>query len=308
MKKKTEHQPIFAVDVFGSTVQTGSTSLFSSENSSSFHKIGEHALTLKALFERHGLSIDSSPTLAELFTQTLNGSKTIDGAAFGRITFNDVFGAAQMDRVSSAALLLEDEGNAYPYLLALLKGSINLLHREQSKAKDTLWELELLKIFRNIGIKASLEEPDIVVEFKGAKIGIACKKFYSEANVSKVLSIAISQIERAFDFGIVAVNLDDLLPEDQLVCAATIESASAMLEKRLLTFMKKHERHLRRYLEPGRAMTALVSCGALVDVQTEKPRFQNARQTVAWHIPGQTTENRKQVQNFVAAFEAYYEK
>jgi hypothetical protein len=283
-------------------------SLFSSEDSSSVHKIGEQALALKALFERHGLSMDGSRTLTELFTQTLNGSKIIGGAASGGISFNDVFGAAQMDRVSSAALLLEDESNAYPYLVALLKGSINLLHREQSKAKDTFWELELLSIFRNIGIKASLEEPDIVVEFEGTEIGIACKKFYSEANVSKVLSRAISQIEKAFDFGIVAVNLDDLLPEDKLVCAATMECASAMLEQRLLTFMKKHERHLRRYLVPGRAMTALVSCGALVDIPTEKPRFQNVRQTVAWHIPGQTTDKSKQVQNFVAAFEAYYEK
>lgn len=307
MKRTSEHQPIFAVDESGSIVRTGSTSLFSSADSSSHHKILERALALDALFEKHGLSLTKSPTLMRLFQQTQTTAKPIDGASGAGITYEDLFGAAQMERIASAALILEEDQRPYPHLVALLNGSLNLLRREQSKAKDTLWELELLRMLRNIGIDSSLGEPDIIVEFDGARIGIACKKFYSEANVAKVLSQAISQIERAYDFGIVAVNLDDLLPEDHLVDAPTFEGVSAILEGRLMNFMQKHERHLRRYLEPGRAMTALVSCAALADVRAEKPRFQNARQSVAWHIPGQSSAKSQQMANFIGAFRAHYE-
>ena len=44
-----------------------------------------------------------------------------------------------------------------------MNGSLDLLNREQSKAKDTLWELELWQTLVRMGMHATLEEPDIVV-------------------------------------------------------------------------------------------------------------------------------------------------
>lgn len=307
MKRTSEHQPIFTVDKSGSLTQTGSTSLFSVEGSAPHKETRDRAVALKSLFEANGLSIGKSPTLAKLFNHTMQRSEARDSGMLDGISYEHIFSAAQMERIALAVEALSTDLDPRPHLVALLTGSINLLDRERSKAKDTLWELELLRMLRDIGINAHLGEPDLILEFEGAKIGVACKKLYSEANVWKVLSRAIAQIERRFDFGIVAVNLDDLLPENSLLEAPTIKSMTGVLEARLNKFMQEHERHLRRYLEPGRAITALVSCAALADVPSAQPRFLNARQSVAWHIPGLASAKGQQMANFIEAFRSHYE-
>lgn len=307
MKRTSDHQPIFTVNKSGSLDQTGSTSLFSIEDSAPHNKTRDRALALKSLLEANGLSIGKSPTLAKLFNHTMQRSKARNSGTLESIPDEHVQSAAQMERIASAVEVLPTDLDPRPYLVALLDGSINLLDRERSKAKDTLWEIELLRMLRNVGINVQLGEPDLIVEFEGAKIGIACKKLYSEANVAKVLSEAISQVEREFEFGIIAVNLDDLLPKTWLPPNATTKSMLSILEGRLFTFMKEHERHLKRYLEPGRAMTALMSCGALADLPSAQPRFLNARQSVAWHIPGLPSAKDQQMANFIDAFRSHYE-
>ncbi|MDP2806014.1 MAG: hypothetical protein Q8O24_08760, partial [Gallionellaceae bacterium] len=175
---------------------------------------------------------------------------------------------------------------AKEYLSALLIGSLDLLSREQSKAKDTLWELELWQALTRMGMHATLEEPDIVVTFDDARIGIACKKFYSENNVSKVLSQAVSQFEGDFAFGIVAINLDDLTPANTILKATSIDQMLELISQVNFSFIKRHERHLRKYLESGRAIAAFVSTSVISDVVTGKPRFNNSRQSTLWNIPG----------------------
>lgn len=47
----------------------------------------------------------------------------------------------------------------------------------------------------------SLEEPDLLIAGSTDEIGVACKKLYSDANFSKVLSVAVSQIRRSMKPG-----------------------------------------------------------------------------------------------------------
>ena len=56
------------------------------------------------------------------------------------------------------------------------------------------------------------------------------KKFYSARHVQNVLSQAVVQIEESFDFGIVAVNLDDLIPANNLLAAPTQERAEEIVK------------------------------------------------------------------------------
>lgn len=179
-----------------------------------------------------------------------------------------------------------------------------MLSRERSKAKDTLWELELWEMLNRFGMHAILEEPDIVVSFDGARVGIACKKFYSENNVSKVLSEAVSQFESDFDFGIVAVNLDDLTPASTILKAASLDQMSELISQHNYLFIQRHERHLRKYLVPGRAIAALVSTSVIADVPTTKTRFFNSRQSTIWNIPGLSKQKEQQMKNFFLAVNA----
>lgn len=215
-----------------------------------------------------------------------------------------MFNASQLDRVATAALPLGVSVRSKEFLSALLRGSLDLLGRERSKAKDTLWELELWQQLVRMGMHANLEEPDIVVSFDGARIGIACKKFYSEKNVSKVLSQAVAQFETEFDFGIIAINLDDLTPANTILKARSLEQMLEMINQVNYSFIKKHDRHLRKYLEPGRAISALVSTAVIADVPTANPRFLNSRQSAVWSIPGLPVDKEKQMHNFFNAVNA----
>lgn len=53
-------------------------------------------------------------------------------------------------------------------------------------------------------------------------------------------------------------------------------------------FLKKHQRHLQKYLTSGRLLAALVSTSVIADIKTERTRLYNARKVQFWNIPGLT--------------------
>ena len=304
MKKRAEHSPIFTATPSGVLVQTGSQSHFTAEASSSYLAIKQRGIELEELFRKNGLQIPPSSYLAKLIDDTATLSDAWICNDQSRATAFHLFSASQLDRVATAALPLGVSSQAKGLLGDLLSGSLDLLNRERSKAKDTLWELELWQILSCMGMQAALAEPDITVLFEGKNIGIACKKFYSENNVAKVLSQAVSQFESDFDFGIVAINLDDLTPANTILKANSTAKMSQMINQVNYSFMGSHERHLRRYLEPGRAICALISTAVIADVQNTKTRFFNSRQSIVWNIPGLPPEKGAQMSRFFNAVNA----
>jgi hypothetical protein len=306
MERTAEHQPIFGPTDTGILVQAGTTSSFSAQDSTSYLTIKNRALDVQTLFERNGFSIQKSPTIHKLVVDASELSDAWLCNQLDQVSLGHLLSAAQIDRIATAILPLGFSSSAKNILSDMLTGSSDLLDRQQSKAKDTLWELELLHTLRTNSINADIGEPDLIITLNGPSIGVACKKLYSESNVSKVLSQAVAQIEKGFDFGIVALNIDDLLPPNALLKAPTLEKMSATLTGRIDDFLSTHERHLRRYLEPGRAMSALISCAAIADVTSHKNRFLNARQSTIWHIPGLPPEKERQMDNFYAALNSSY--
>lgn len=306
MKRTSEHSPIFEIDSAGQFAKIGTTSAFTSVASSPYSGIKSRALSLADLFSLHGLDTRKSASLQQLIDMTISMSDSWDRGAKEEVTFVHLLAAAQIERVATAALSTTHSAAQDSTLRGLLTGSLDLLGREQSKAKDTLWELELLRILIDHKIEATLCEPDLSVRFSGVPVGFACKKIYSEANVSKVLSNAVSQIEREGEFGIIALNLDDLLPANAILKAPTLAVMSSKLEDRNNAFLRTHERHLRKYLTPGRAISVLVSCAAIADVENADNRFLNARQTTVWQIPGIPDAKAEQMNQFLAAMNSQY--
>ncbi|MBI5675361.1 MAG: hypothetical protein HZC48_05990 [Nitrospirae bacterium] len=304
MKKRATHAPIFIETQSGVLVQSGNSSDFTAQDSSSYLAVKQRGIELQELYQKNDLLISPTSYLSKLIGDTSSLSDSWLCNDHSCDTALQLFSLSQLDRVAKAALPLGVSVQSKKYLGALLTGSLDLLSREQSKAKDTLWELELWQVLVGMGIHASLEEPDIVVSFDGARIGIACKKFYSENNVSKVLSQAVSQFEGDFDFGIIAINLDDLTPANTILKARSMSQMFEVISQLNDSFIIKHERHLRKYLEMGRAISALVSTAVIADVPTTKPRFFNSRQSTIWNIPGLAIDKEKQMRNFFNAVNA----
>lgn len=297
MKRSAANRPILELSADGSLKPVGHTSEFSAERTNTFEVVGGSAVRLRGLYEEHGLALRKSPTLLALIEDT----EALAAALPDERTFNQLFSALQFQRIAEAILPLAGKSQAREKLEETLDGGINLFCRKRSKAKDTLWELELHRVLSDCGIETTFAEPDLMLALAGSSTGVACKKLYSEANVEKVLSQAIGQIERNCSSGIVALDIEDLLPENAILQVPNSTGMAVRLNAHNDGFMQRHERYLRKYLEPGRAISVVVSCGAMVDILDRSPRFYTARQTTMWNIPNHNPSQSSQVEAIVKA-------
>lgn len=247
-------------------------------------------LEMLNVFKSKGIDPSRSASLTTLIEQTSKLSDAILTAQDYQASYMQLFSALQLRRLVDAVNAIADETAAPKLLAELLNGTLDLLVRTRSKAKDTLWEIELLLALRENGITATIGEPDLILAASSDQVGVACKKIYSIAHFSKTLSGAVKQIQKSLKLGIVAVNIDDLIPANSILTAPTEDIAAKVIHAKISEFFTSQERYLRKYVEPGRAIAVFVSCAALADLKKHKPRFCNFRQTVAWHVPSISKE------------------
>ncbi len=218
-----------------------------------------------------------------------------------RLTFEMLLSGLHVLRIAEGLSSLQAEKDRTRYLRDLLSGTLDFLKREQSSAKNVFWELEVLTRLRKRTTGVGLvEPPDIVVDHGDLQIGIACKKLYSERHVQNVLSEAVHQVERGCEFGIVAVNIDDLVPGSALLCETDFDSLNERLHQINAEFLRRHDRHFRKYLSKGRLISVIVSTAVVADICREAPRFNNSYQWLVWTMPGLPEAQQ-------AALERFYE-
>lgn len=299
MAKQKRVEQIWQGRESGFVVPGGMVSDFSQSSSETYLRIKEKALSIELLYVDSNVRLVATSDLARLITDSklLSDSWLMGQAENHPMTL--LFRSGLLDRIAEAVLPLRDIPDRARFLEALTSGSLDLLDRKRSKAKDTLWELELWAILKRRSFAATLQEPpDVVVAFGESRIGIACKKIYSERHVQNVLSQAVAQIESAFDFGVVALNIDDLVPPNQILRTPTQETMGQFINNLNMRFLAKHERHFRKYLASGRVISAMVSTSVLADVSQARTRFNHARQSTIWTIPGLSKEKDRQLRNF----------
>ncbi|GAB4508194.1 MAG: hypothetical protein Tsb0026_06430 [Sulfuricaulis sp.] len=209
-----------------------------------------------------------------------------------------LFKSLHVERISNAIEILNGEDLRKKYLKDLLRGTLNFFERGPSHAKSILWELEVCTKIRKAIPNTQLAEPDVVVTLQEQKIAIPCKKIFSEKGVPKVLSNAVSQFENLFDFGIVAINIDDLIPADVLLKARTFEELGDKLHRANMIFLANHERHFNKYLSKSRIIAAIVSTALVADIKDESPKFNNAHQWAIWTTPELLPAHAKAIEAF----------
>jgi hypothetical protein len=283
----------------GLVVPQGIVSDLSKSSSQTYLQIKEKAFAVEQLYAASYVPLATASDLGRLIADAkeLSDSWLMGQAEKHPMTL--LFRVGLFDRIADAVLPLLDVLDRRGYLISLASGSLDLLERKRSNAKDVLWELELWAILKRASFDATPQEPpDIVVHFGETKIGIACKKLYSEKHVQNVLSQAVAQIEASFDFGIIAVNIDDLVPPNKILKTPTHETLSQYIRELNARFLAFHERHFRKYLASGRVISVLVSTSVLADVFRNRPRFNHARQSTVWTIPGLPLQKARELRKF----------
>lgn len=260
--------------------------------------IRSHIAIIEDLYSRSKIKVHSGHQLSSLLS---DAKDVVSEWAKGNISDTDMnkfFSTLHIERIYSGIKLLESEQNKDKYLKDLLNGSLNFFDRKISHAKSILWELEAFTKISKVIPGTILDEPDVVVNINQLSIALPCKKIFSESGVPKVLSNAVSQIEKRHEFGIVAMNIDDLIPEGVLLKAKNFQEAGDKLHARNMEFLGRHERHFLKYLSSSRIVAVLASTSLVTDILEEKPKFNNFSQWAIWTIPGLKTEHAMAINEF----------
>lgn len=263
-----------------------------------FLEIKEKANTLEQLYCENNVSLPSTCDLSRLIADAKLISDSLLQSPTGRIPIRLVYSAAHFNRIADVLIPLRGTPDCARFLPKFRSGTLDLFKRERSFAKNVLWELEMSLLLRTRAFDVSFAEPDIVTNLEGVKIAIACKKLYSDKHIQNVLSEAVQQIESSFDLGIVALNLDDLVPANSTLEAQTLYLAERKLIEMNNSFLARHDRHFRKYLASGRLLSVFVSTGVVVEIAGPDCRVHNVRRSSIWTIQGLPIEKEEQLRKF----------
>lgn len=244
------------------------------------------ATALRAQFAEAGVTINPASSLARLIDDSIRFAQNpLAEVSDQRSLVRAMLRGQYIDRIARAADVLRGYSDAKPHLWTLKKGALDLGERTPSRAKDKLWELELLCILKERGMHAEIREPDLVVELSSASISLACKRIYSPTNAESQLSSGVKQIGKSAAPGLLAVCIDDLLPPYCIVDAQDPANAAAFLDNHNVDFLSRHQGKLARYIASKRIAGVLVSSSAPIRHPPFLGEIASSTQMTIWTTP-----------------------
>jgi hypothetical protein len=253
---------------------------------------------IENLFSSSNIKIHTTHQLSSLLNDARDIAVEWAKENISETDINKLFSVLHVERIYSSIQYLDSVPNKEKYLKDLLNGTLNFLEKDSSHAKSIQWELEVFTKIKKVIPTTYLEEPDVLVNFDQLSIALPCKKIFSENGVPKVLSNAVSQIEREHEFGIVAMNIDDLIPEGVLLNQRTFKEAGDILHSKNMSFLKRQERHFLKYLSNSRIIAVLVSTSMITAIEDESPKLNNFSQWAIWTTPTLKPAHKKAIDMF----------
>lgn len=256
-------------------------------------------LVREVLIERN-IRVRSGSSLSQFLSQAeILDQQWHDGTATSIEVLRD---AAHVNRLALAVLALRDDPAIKEPLHRMASNVMMPDTRQQSRGKDALWEIVLLAHLRDIGVEARFEDPpDIVVMLDGVDYPIACKKVWTERGVKEHIRKASKQLRRFGNGGVIALNLDDLVPPGKLLRHDDRESAGSFLDQFNLGFIERHRSVLQQAVMDGHCDGVWVSVCTATDLVAEKTRFNLYTQTAIWHLSDASEASKARLLRFTQA-------
>ncbi len=146
-----------------------------------------------------------------------------------------------------------------------LRKRLNCISDQKAKSHDTLFELELAARLRFDQWQVHLDEPDIILESKDARIGVACKRPKSVSSMKAAIQKAAEQGRKSGFCSFIAISTDAILSDSnshrgplQLI-SPSIESLQKRLESGMDRIASACEREISRAI--GGQIGGVVLCG-----------------------------------------------
>lgn len=249
---------------------------------------------VRQIYERRGLSLHPLSVLSQYFDKAVQlATAFAEGTKNGSI--HDVLAMTHANRISDAILGVANEALAQELLFRIGKKDMDLDLRVPSQGKDALWELELLSFLRRNGAKAWLQEPDIVVSLDGIDYPIACKKVNSEANVIDQVRKGCKQLSSFGVGGIVALNIDALVPDNTVLRGQTDQLAGGVLRKLTEDFLDRNILKLQEAIAGEKCDAMIFSVTSPADIATAKPRFNLQNETMFWSVADRNPSGKERL-------------
>ena len=237
---------------------------------------------IKELFAQNKFKLNESSHLGKLL-------KTVENSELGKVKSLELFDILDINRVYEALVVFETIGIEKTILSRIRKGKLDFNDSSDDDGKNILFELEIAASFLKKGILVKFEEPDLIVELLGKKIGIACKKINSIKRIQQALSKGAKQNkEQNVDYAIVALNIDNYHPIGHLLEKKTRNEALDFIHKRNKNLYFEQKKEFDKYLNNGRLQSVFIDSRIKTDILDEVPRFNNLTMTTGI----QTKENR----------------
>lgn len=182
--------------------------------------------------------------------------------------------AVYAEKIARIILELGDSPGIAEALKRIAGNDVNLSNRNMSQGKDALWELTLLSALKHRGTPAKLiDPPDIIADFGMGSYSIACKKIYKPKSLESRLRDGASQIGKSGHPGIIAINIDDLLPGDHILVSQTPTLALDILSDNVATFYNVHINSIEKTARKQCVDGLLISASTITDIKNTNTRL-----------------------------------
>lgn len=176
--------------------------------------------------------------------------------------------AVYAEKIARIVIDLVDAPGVEEALQRIAGSDINLSNRLKSQGKDALWELTLLTTLQRKQISAELvDPPDIVVNLRMGEYAIACKKIYELKSLFSRLREGAKQISKFGTPGIIALNIDDLLPGDHILTSQSPAVALGILSRETKKFFQNNFFAFDRIKEKSCLDGVIIAASTISDIK-----------------------------------------
>lgn len=270
---------------------------------STYAQIVEKANRVKSLLESRNIRLNSASVLGQFMrkTEALSIEWTLGEKNPG---WEDrLLSALHANRICSAVLGVGSDHGAQEALKRVASKDMNLSAHDQSQGKDAFFEIELVDYLLRHGMKAIMAEPDILLKLDSFDYPVACKKINSLSNLKGQLREGVRQLRPFGGAGLIALNVDFLVPENSILVRDTATEANAELIARIDGFREENRRVLEKPVAQKACDGILFSVSAVTHVEQMRPQVNYYTQTDVWSLRQANADGQLRALAFAQAVE-----